>query len=372
MSQNSTPERWLEVLRLFDGALELPEEQRAAFVAQAADGDAALAAEVRALLEAEERSRNFFEANAVAVHEAALDELVTEPPPDDGAGEAVPRRIGRYRVIAELGRGGWGTVYHAERDTGDFEQRVAIKVLRRGLDTDDVLARFRAEGRILARLDHPGIARLLDGGATDDGRPFLTMELVDGQPITEYCRQRSLDVAARLRLFLDVARAVEYAHRNLVVHRDLKPSNILVSADGQVKLLDFGIAKLLGDEVGEDPDTPHTRTGLRPMTPEYASPEQVRGEPITTASDVYQLGLLLYELLTGFRPYAASESSADRRAESLREEPTAPSAAVLKPADASDAAARDDLTAARRVGRLLRGDLDTIVLKALRRDSRHR
>jgi serine/threonine-protein kinase len=354
-------DRWPEVDRLFAAALDLPAEAREAHVAEACGDDAELRAAVLGLLRAEGRSHALLDAPPVG---PLLEALAGDAAASDSA---APARIGRFRVVGEIGRGGWGTVYLAERDAGDFEQRVAIKVLRRGLDTDDVLARFRAEGRILGALSHPNIARLFDAGATEDGRPYLVMELVEGEPITAYVETRQLGVAERLRLFAAAGRAVEYAHRNLVVHRDLKPSNLLVTAEGEVKLLDFGIAKLLLDEddAALGAVTPRTRTGVRPMTPEYASPEQVLGDPITTASDVYQLGLLLYELLTGRRPHTAADSAPHRLEQRVtRDTPLPPSAAVQR--STAPAPSR------RKWGRALRGDLDTIVLKALRKEPERR
>ena len=241
-----------------------------------------------------------------------------------------------------------GEVYLAERTDGHFEQRVALKLLRTGVPRD-LHPRFLRERQILARLEHPGIARLLDGGATDDGTPYFALEYVDGEPITTFCRSRSLGVAARLGLIVEVCAAVQYAHGRLVVHRDLKPSNILVDAGGRPRLLDFGIAKLLDEDTSGE--RPLTRTHLRPMTPEYAAPEQIRGEPITTATDVYALGVLLHELLTGSRPHGGTRDALAHAV--LNVEPPRPSAAVK--ADAS-------------LSRLLRGDLDAIVQKALRKE----
>jgi serine/threonine-protein kinase len=271
---------------------------------------------------------------------------------DLAGGEPAPpgARVGPYQVVRELGRGGMGTVYLAERADGQFQQRVAIKVLRPDMASDDILQRFDQERRILASLQHAAIARLFDGGTTDDGRPYFVMEYADGVPIDAHCDARSLPVEDRLRLFLRVGEAVQHAHRNLVVHRDLKPSNILVSADGEVKLLDFGIAKVLEGA----PDRPSAaRTTVRVMTPEYASPEQVRGDPVTTASDVYQLGLLLYEMLTGRRPHAAHERTIVDLVRAISE--TAPAAP-------STVASTD------RLRRRLSGDLDMIVLMALRKE----
>jgi eukaryotic-like serine/threonine-protein kinase len=267
-------------------------------------------------------------------------------------------------VLNVLGRGGMGTVYLAERDDGHFRHRVALKVLRRGLDTDDIVARFRAERQILASLSHPSIARVFDGGTTEDGLPYFVMEAVEGAPITEHCDANRLSIAERLALVERVAAAVEYAHRNLVVHRDLKPSNILVDRDGTVKLLDFGIAKLL--DPAPDDATPATRTGVRPMTPEYASPEQVRGEPITTASDVYQLGALLYQLCTGVRPPGPGIAQTPGAE-------TEPPSAILAREAGSDGPSPEEVarlrrTDPRRLRARLRGDLDTIILTALRHD----
>ena len=226
--------------------------------------------------------------------------------------------------LREIGRGGMGAVYLARRADGAYDKLIAIKLLKRGVDTDEVLRRFFAERQILARLDHPGIVRLIDAGTTDEGLPYLAMDYVEGVPITQFVHERELSVAERLKLFRAVCAAVTYAHQNLIVHRDLKPSNILVTREGQVRLLDFGIAKLLDTEA---PDV--TITIFRIMTPEYASPEQVKGEPITTVSDVYSLGVLLYELLTGERPYRLKRHTPDEITNAICEqEPERPSTAV--------------------------------------------
>ena len=217
----------------------------------------------------------------------------------DDRASLVGTRMGPYRVLKEIGRGGMGSVYLGERDDEHYHKRVAIKVVKRGMDSTEVLARFRHERQILAGLEHPYIARLIDGGTTPDGRPFFVMEYVEGQPIDVYCREHSLNVEQRLRLFLRVCEAVAYAHRALVVHRDLKPGNIFVAAEGIPKLLDFGVAKLLDPATGDSFTFTASATG--PLTPEYASPEQIRGLAITTAADVYSLGTILFELLTGTR-----------------------------------------------------------------------
>jgi serine/threonine-protein kinase len=354
MGEHSDPawERWEEVDRLFDAAIDLPESARDSFLTRACGGDRELHDAVRALLAAEARSAGMFEAPDAGVTRAALWELSarigeTSDAPADLA------QIGPYRVLRELGRGGMGTVYLADRPGSDFEQQVAIKVLRRGLDTEDVIRRFLVERRILATLDHPNIALLFDGGSTADDRPYLAMQYVEGVPITDYCDRRKLGIPARLRLFEQVADAVRYAHAKLVVHRDLKPANILVTADGQVKLLDFGIAKVLSPD--EDAPGESTRTGVRLFTPEYASPEQRRGDPVTTASDVYQLGALLYVLLTGHRPLEGNPRLTD---------PDAGAAPIPSPSSV----VRGD----RRLRKALRGDLDAIILKALRAEPARR
>ncbi len=285
-----TPERWARVQDLFEHATALPPPDRAAAVHARADDDD-MAALVLSMLAADE--------DDTGEMEQAVDEAVRVV----ASAATVPReqRLGPYRIVSEIGQGGMGTVYLAERADGAFEQRVAIKVVRGLLDQERV-RRFRAERQILASLQHPNIARLVDGGTTDDGWPYLVMEYVEGQPIDAYGRERQLSIVERLRLFMVVCEAVGHAHRHLIVHRDIKPSNIIVTADGTPKLLDFGIAKLLDSD---DPElSARTMTGMRMLTPDYASPEQVRGEPVTTATDVYALGVLLFELVTGRRPHA--------------------------------------------------------------------
>jgi serine/threonine-protein kinase len=372
--------RWDEVDTLFQALLELPASERLTHLRRRCGTDDQLFQLVSELLASLDSAGDLLEDRTLII--AAWEGFDNEGE-EEGATEA-GRQLGAYRLLEEIGRGGTGTIYLAERVDGAFDQRVAIKLLRRGLDTDDLLARFRAERQILASLNHPNIARLFDGGATDDGRPYLVMELVEGVPITEYCAARRLTIEERLGLFNTVGRAVGYAHRNLIVHRDLKPSNILVTADGTVKLLDFGIAKLLDDAANPELG-PHTRTGIRLLTPEYASPEQVRGEPVTTASDVYQLGVLLCQLLTGERPYPPSRQGRLVLERMIVEDPPrAPSTlAARAPAspggegDSSDSIATAEFAAScrtdpRRLKRRLRGDLDTIILSALRKEPERR
>jgi non-specific serine/threonine protein kinase/serine/threonine-protein kinase len=288
-------------------------------------------------------------------------------PGGEGAAEQAGRRIGRYELVRPLARGGMGEVFLAVRADDAFRKQVALKLVRPGLASDEVLARFRHERQTLAGLDHPSVARLLDGGATEDGAPYLVMEYVEGKPLDVHAEERGLDVAGRLRLFLTVCGAVAYAHRNLVVHRDLKPSNILVTAEGEVKLLDFGIAKLLG-EAGAGETAVVTRSYERVLTPDFASPEQVRGGPITTASDVYALGVLLFRLLTRQHPYRFPTGQfAEIERVVCEQEPPLPSAAVR----AATLAASPRLEAA-GLARRLQGDLDRIVLMALRKEPERR
>lgn len=281
--------------------------------------------------------------------------------------------VGPYRLVRELGRGGMGVIFLAERTAGGFQQKVALKLIKKGLDSEEIVERFLRERQILARLQHPHIARLLDGGMATDGRPFFAMEYVEGEPLLAYCDRRRLGIEPRLRLFLDACSAVQYAHRSLVVHRDLKPSNILVTSDGQLKLLDFGIAGLLGGE-GSLERTALTREGPSPMTPEYAAPEQVRGEPATTVTDVYALGVVLYELLAGRHPYrVAGDSPAEMQKAVLETNPLPPSQAAgarLPEAVAHPSATRG-LTP-ERLRRRLSGDLDVIALASLKKEPERR
>jgi len=353
------------VRALFEQALPLAEPERAALLAAAGtepEHGAALVAEVRSLLTHHEQATQGALSLGVGTAErlGAATQLTSPPVPavagtaDSAPAGRIGQTLGPWRITAALGRGGMGEVWLAERADGAFEGTAAIKVLKRGMDSDAVLARFAQEQRALARLSHPHIARLMDAGRTEDGLPWFLMERVmNGRPIHEACEGQPL--AERLRLFLQLADAVAYAHRNLLVHRDLKPGNVLVDDQGQVKLLDFGIAKAL--EPGQDApgdEAPLTATGERPFTPHYASPEQVRGDPVTTATDIYSLGVLLYVLLTGQRPYGRSATTPAAAARSvLEEEPSRPSSLARPEPDWE------------RTRRQLQGDLDNILLKTL-------
>ena len=360
------PDRYERVLLIFGEAVERAEIDREALVERECGDDAELLDEVRELLRADARADLVVDRPISDLE--GLARAGDEPPP-----EAIGESIGPYRIVRLLGTGGMGRVYLAERVDGGFEQHVALKVLKRGLDTDEIVRRFEAERQILARLQHPNIARLLDGGTTEAGLPFFTLEYVDGTPIDEHCRQRRLNIAERLMLFETVCEAVQYAHGNLVVHRDLKPTNILIDAEGRVKLLDFGIAKVLESDDGAD----LTRTGARIMTPRYASPEQVRGEAVTIATDVYSLGVALYELLAGTRPFQGETlTPIELEQRILETPPEKPSRAAGRDHSRVDTRATTrKSTGARYVAALRRrlsGDLDNICLKALRKEPERR
>jgi non-specific serine/threonine protein kinase/serine/threonine-protein kinase len=369
-----TPDQWQQVKALWQAALERAPHQRAAFLAEACAGDGALQREVASLLASYEQAGSFIEAPAVA---GAAPWLADEQDP-----AVVGQLIGSYKVIRALGHGGMGTVYLAVRADDHYRKRVAIKLVTPGMGTGSLRRRFRTERQILASLDHPNIAKLLDGGTTADGRPYLVMDYVEGLPIDAYCDRHTLSINERLQLFCAVCAAVHHAHQNLVVHRDLKPSNILVTADGVPKLLDFGIAKLLNPELAA-PTLALTTLGLQLMTPEYASPEQVRGEPLTTASDIYALGVLLYELLTGHRPYRlTSRLPHDVVRAICEEDPQKPSTAIGRSAEVPGVGGTRRITpetvsqtrgdAPDKLRRRLAGDLDTIVLMALRKEPQRR
>jgi eukaryotic-like serine/threonine-protein kinase len=350
-------ERWQQIDVLFGDALERPPADRLAFLEEACGEDRELLVAVRELL-ADEAEAGRVIGESVTAFASDVIESFRQAVGSSEDDALVGRPVGPYRLMARIGRGGMGAVYLAERADGQFDKRVALKVVKRGMDTDEILRRFYFERRILASLEHPNIARLYDGGATDDGRPYLVMELVEGETITAYADARRLTVDQRLDLFLAVCLAVQHAHQKLVVHRDIKPSNIMVAADGTAKLLDFGVAKLLDDDAV---DSPRTGTGLRILTPDYAAPEQIRGEPVTTATDVYALGAVLYELLTGRRPFAPGSGAGASHLPGSAREPAWPSAAVGR--EGASAVLRG--TTSERLRRRLAGDLDVVVLKAL-------
>jgi eukaryotic-like serine/threonine-protein kinase len=294
-----------------------------------------------------------------------LDASVFEVLADD---TGFPEKIGRYKIIREIGRGGMGTVYEALYETDNFKQKVALKVIKRGMDTDAILRRFRHEQKILASLEHPNIARFLDGGMTEQGLPFYAMEYVEGEFIDDYCQKKNLSINERLQLFRQVCSAIQYAHQNLIIHRDLKSKNILVTDDGAPKLLDFGIAKVLTPESAEEVGT---ATQLGMMTPAYASPEQIRGERIGTASDIYSLGVILYELLTEQKPYKInSNSQVEIERAVCRSEPLKPSSAVSGRYSPGSEERNSKLKF--QNSKLLKGDLDNIILKALRKEPSER
>ena len=355
-----TPERWRLIETIFQHAADLEPSARTLYLDKACRNDPELRQEVEALLASDTPLGPLIRG---AVLEAAAE---LDPEGSDlSAIGTLGRRIGPYRLARLLGRGGMGSVYLAVRDDEQYEKTVAIKLVRRGMASDFVLRRFRRECQILARLEHPNIARLLDAGVSSDGLPYLVMEYVDGKPINQYCEAAQLSIRERLELFRQVCSAVHHAHQNLVVHRDLKPSNVLVTAEGVPKLLDFGIAKLL-DPAWSDDSVSFQAAGFRVLTPDYASPEQVRGEPPTTATDIYSLGAMLYELLTGQRPHRLKSKSPAEAVQVICQADTEkPSTAIKR---------REDLPlrTRRQRARQLAGELDNIILMAMHKNAAHR
>jgi serine/threonine-protein kinase len=352
-----TPEHLRRVRELFDAVINLPPSEQRAAVDRLAGKDLPLRDEVTQLL------TTAADTNAVYASPLKGREYLAaaDPGPLEGT------RLGHYDIVRLVGVGGMGTVYEAVRADDQYRQRVAIKLVQRDIDSEIALARFLRERQILASVQHRNIAVLLDGGITPDGRPYLVMEYIEGEPITAWCAARRLGIRERLALFRQVCNAVQHAHQNLVIHRDIKPGNILVTADGTVKLLDFGIAKLVDADTGDDA-MPLTRGGARAYTPEYASPEQIRGGTLKTTSDVYSLGVVLFELLTGRRPHiAATRAAADVERAVLGEPVPRPSTVVTE-----DAARERGERGAARLSRRLRGELDNIVLTALRLEPERR
>jgi serine/threonine protein kinase/tetratricopeptide (TPR) repeat protein len=381
MGSSMTPERWQRLKHVIESALERDAADRGAYLAEACGEDVALRAEAESFVAAHEEDPSFMEDPAW--------EGPVALPADRGIRAALEpgRSIGAYQIVRSIASGGMGAVYLAVRADDAYRKQVAIKVIRTDPYCDprhreELLRRFRTERQTLANLEHPNIARLLDGGSTDDGIPYLVMEYIEGLQIDRFCDERRLSTDARLALFRKICQAVNYAHQSLVIHRDLKPGNILVTAEGVPKLLDFGLAKLLDRDSSALAAT-LTQTGRQPMTPAYASPEQIRGQPVTTATDVYSLGVILFELLTGHAPYRGRAMHEIARL-ICEEEPIRPSAAVTQTESVASldggppmlrtpesiSRVRDDRP--ERLRRRLSGDIDMIVLKALRKEPEHR
>jgi serine/threonine protein kinase len=374
-------ERWTRVEQLCQAALERDEHEQAAFLASACGSDQELRREVESLLVHRHKADTFMEAGAMdaAAQALAADEL--HNPMD--ASRWIGRLIPPYRCVAKIASGGMGDVFRAVRADGTFDKQVAIKLIQGARSTDFFLSRFQNERQILATLDHPNIARLLDGGSTEEGLPYLVMEYIEGLPIDEFCAHKNLDTRERLELFRTVCSAVQFAHQNLVVHRDLKPSNILVTSEGVPKLLDFGIAKILNPADRLD-SAQQTLTLMRMLTPDYASPEQVRNEPISTASDVYSLGVILYTVLTGHSPYRLESDSPQEIMKAICDrDPEKPSSACARDSApevptaeslkaTASAKSRPEKGNRKRLQKILEGDLDNIVLKALRKEPSRR
>lgn len=335
---------WEQVKEVFSSVLEIEPERRSDFLHERCGDDDVLRLEVESWLASHAESEGFIEAPVFSATS-----VIGEPTTMSG------RQFGNYRVIREIGHGGMGAVYLAERTDGEFEQEVALKIVRQSIAESQMIERFRRERQILATLNHPNIARLLDGGVSAEGEPFIAMEYVEGQTLLEYAAVNKLEIKDRLRLFLKVCSALLYAHRNLVVHRDIKPGNILVDRDGEPKLLDFGLAKLVDESFAAD--QLQTQTVIRAMTPAYASPEQLRGEQITTASDVYSLGVVFYELLSGTRPFQFEGKNLDE---------------IIRTVASTDPSPPSSVTQAARNNSNLKGDLDNIALMALRSEPERR
>lgn len=356
---------WEQVKQVVDAVLDLPPQARVAFLNQACP-ETAIRRYVESLVFSFEQADQFLnEPAAIRYAEAVA--------PDETSWTG--RRVGPYQIVKEIGQGGMGSVYLAVRADDQYRKEVAIKVVRGGFDNALSLTRFKAERQILADLEHPNVARLLEGGSTEDGQPYFVMEYIQGQPLDRYCDEHKLSVSERLEIFRTACSAIQYAHQKLVVHRDIKPSNILVTREGVPKLLDFGIAKILGPNSGI-PATDRTATMVRALTPEYASPEQWRGEAITTASDVYSLGVVLYELLTGHRPYRFANRQPEEMDRVIaQKEPERPSSAILR--EEASELTPDSVSATRegtseKLRRRLTGDLDNIILMALRKEPQRR
>jgi serine/threonine protein kinase/predicted negative regulator of RcsB-dependent stress response len=385
-------DRWQKINELFHASLDLSKGERLQFLKKECIDDAKLFEEVQKLIKAHQKAYDFIENAAV---DKAFGLLATE---QEETKSFVGQQFGVYKIIKEIGRGGMGAVFLAKRDDKQFEKRVAIKIIKRGMDTEEVLKRFRTERQILASLEHSNIARLLDGGTTDNDLPYFVMEYIEGLPITKYADKHKLSIKKRLELFRQVASAVAYAHQRLIIHRDIKSSNIIVTKDGIPKLLDFGIAKLISPDMFSN-ETPATATGMQLMTPEYASPEQFKGENATTSTDIYSLGVVLFELLTGQRPFDKYFREFGKIYKAVIEtDPPKPSEVILENQTNNFALNNNNATqnienlsdtkdfsknkTSRIINtnqslnftnpKLLRGDLDNIILKALRKETENR
>lgn len=352
-------DRLNKIRELFDKASNLNAVEREVFLNQECANELELKKEILSLLDSLENTKDFLE-EALTIVEQNKNNF-TDP--------YINKQIGNYLIDGEAGVGGMGIVYTGRRNDKEFEQKVAIKILKHGITSEYLLKRFQIERQTLANLQHQNIARLLDGGRTIDGLPYLVMEFIDGIPITDFCHQKKLSLEEKLKLFREVCTAVQYAHQNLIVHRDLKPGNILVTKDGIPKLLDFGIAKLIDEEL-VDNNEDLTRTGVWHLTPEYASPEQIKGEKITTASDIYSLGVLLYQILTGYQPYKISNNSPAAISKIITEEIIQKPSEKVK--DKSREHAESNLFLNDKISNQLKGDLDNIVLKAMHKDPARR
>lgn len=352
-------DRLNKIRELFDKASNLNAVEREVFLNQECANELELKKEILSLLDSLENTKDFLEEASTIVEQNKNN--FTDP--------YIDKQIGNYLIDGEAGVGGMGIVYTGRRNDKEFEQKVAIKILKHGITSEYLLKRFQIERQTLANLQHQNIARLLDGGRTIDGLPYLVMEFIDGIPITEFCHQKKLSLEEKLKLFREVCTAVQYAHQNLIVHRDLKPGNILVTKDGIPKLLDFGIAKLIDEEL-VDNNEGLTRTGVWHLTPEYASPEQIKGEKITTASDIYSLGVLLYQILTGYQPYKISNNSPAAISKIITEEIIQKPSEKVK--DKSREHAESNLFLNDKISNQLKGDLDNIVSKAMHKDPARR
>jgi eukaryotic-like serine/threonine-protein kinase len=368
-----TPELWKRIKEIFETALEKNLNDRKVYLDTECAGDPSIRSEVDSLLLAHRSTTKFLETQIINTDFFSESDAESDP--------LLGKEFRSYKIEKRIGSGGMASVYLASRIDKEFEKKVAIKFIKRGMDTDEIIKRFKTERNALANLDHPNIGMILDGGTTDDGLPYFIMEYIDGKPIDEFCADKKLSIKERLILFRKVCEAVQYAHQNLIVHRDLKPSNILVNEDGHPKLLDFGIAKILSSDDSKE-ETKLTKIGTRIMTLEYASPEQVKGAKITTASDIYSLGVMLYELLTGCRPYKFKDRPPNEAEKIITSEhPVKPSSAVkyFNSENENDEELRISFDPknwkeenSSRLSKHLAGDLDNIILMALRKEPERR